>query len=288
MGPLFKQMTVIGVGLMGGSLALVAKRKKIVGKVIGYDRRRWSLQKAAAIGVIDCYLLKLPKAVQDSDLIVLATPVGTFERICQAIAPHLKEGAIVTDVGSVKGALVDKMEALMPDHASFVGGHPIAGLEKSGVEATKEDMFEGNLCIVTPTARTQTKALSKISAFWKKVGARVVEMEPLRHDLVMAAVSHLPHLAAYAMVEALNHPRIASLNPVQFSGGGLRDFTRIAESSTEMWRDIFLINRDKLLEMIDIYQETLEKIKKEMIAKDGVGLLEILSRAKTVRQKSIF
>ncbi len=287
MSILFKQVTMIGVGLIGGSLALVMKRKHLATKVIGYDRRRWNLQKAVTVGMIDRYFLTLQKAVQDSDLVILATPMGTFERICQGIAPYLKPGAIVTDVGSVKGALVEKMASFMPEHAYFVGGHPIAGREKSGVEAAREELFEGNLCILTPTAKTPAKVLSRVAAFWTAVGASVVKVDPLRHDAIMAAVSHLPHLVAYAMVEVLAHPKIAKMDPIAYSGGGLRDFTRIAESSPEMWRDIFLLNDQKMVEMIDLYQETLEKMKKKIIAKDGEGLLEAFTRAKTVRQERL-
>ena len=280
-------MTLIGVGLIGGSLGLISKRKKLVETVVGYGKKRGSLQKATATGVIDRYVLTLPKAVEGADLVVLATPVGTFERICQAIAPHLKEGAIVTDVGSVKGAWVGRMEALMPRHAFFVGGHPIAGREKSGVEAATADLFQGNRCILTPTPQTDPKALKKVASLWEKAGARVSEMDPFDHDQILAAVSHLPHLVAYVLMETLTHPKIAKKNPVQFSAGGLRDFTRIAASSPEMWRDIFLLNREAMIEVVDLYQETLEKVKKKIIEGDGPGLMEIFERAKAVRQKAM-
>ncbi|MDC4227544.1 MAG: prephenate dehydrogenase/arogenate dehydrogenase family protein [Candidatus Manganitrophus sp.] len=284
---LFKQMTIIGVGLIGGSLGLISKRKKIVESVVGYGKKRGSLQKATAMGVIDRYVLTLPKAVEGADMVVLATPVGTFERICQAIAPHLKEGAIVTDVGSVKGAWVARMESLMPRHAFFVGGHPIAGREKSGVEAATADLFQGSRCILTPTAQTDPKALKKVAALWEKAGARVSEMNPSDHDQILAAVSHLPHLVAYVLMETLTHPKIEKKNPVQFSAGGLRDFTRIAASSPEMWRDIFLLNRDAVVEMVDLYQESLEKVKKKILEGDAAGLMEIFERAKAIRQKAI-
>ncbi|MBI3804744.1 MAG: prephenate dehydrogenase/arogenate dehydrogenase family protein [Nitrospirae bacterium] len=287
MSVLFKQMTIIGVGLIGGSLALISKRKQLVETVVGYGRKRGGLQKAAAMGVIDRYVLTLPKAVEEADLIVLATPVGTFERICKAIAPHLKPGAIVTDVGSVKGAWVGRMEALLPKHAFFVGGHPIAGREKSGVEAATADLFQGSRCILTPTPATDRKALKKVASLWEKAGARVSELGPMEHDQILAAVSHLPHLVAYALMETLAHPKIAKRNPVEYSAGGLRDFTRIAGSSAEMWRDIFLLNRDAVVEMVDLYQETIEKIKKRILEEDGPGLIEIFERAKAIRQKAI-
>ncbi|MFY9270642.1 MAG: prephenate dehydrogenase/arogenate dehydrogenase family protein [Candidatus Manganitrophaceae bacterium] len=284
---LFKQMTVIGVGLIGGSIALVSKRKKLAGTVVGYGKKRGGLQKAAAMGVVDRYVLTLPKAVEDADLVILATPVGTFERICQAIAPHLKEGAIVTDVGSVKGEWVGRMEALLPRHARFVGGHPVAGREKSGVEAADPDLFQGSRCILTPTPRTDRKALRQVAALWEKAGACVSEMDPFDHDRILAAVSHLPHFVAYALMETLTHPKISKRNSVEYSAGGLRDFTRIAASSPEMWRDIFLFNKKALIETVDLYQETIEKIKKKIMEGDGPGLVEIFERAKLIRQKAV-
>ncbi|HLG22838.1 MAG TPA: prephenate dehydrogenase/arogenate dehydrogenase family protein, partial [Candidatus Manganitrophaceae bacterium] len=249
--------------------------------------RRGNLQKAVSMGVIDRYLLTLPKAVEGADLVVLATPVGVFERIAQAIAPHLKEGAVVTDVGSVKGRLVKRLDAIFPRGVSFVGGHPIAGREKSGVEAATTELFEGSRLILTPLPGTDPKAVKKLTALWEETGARVMKMDPIDHDHIFAAVSHLPHLVAYALMETLTHPRIARRDPVQFSAGGLRDFTRIAASSPEMWRDIFLLNKEAMVEMIDLYQETLEKLKKKILDGDGRGLLEILEQAKTIRQRVV-
>jgi prephenate dehydrogenase len=282
---LFKQISLIGVGLIGGSVGLIARRKHLVRSAVGYGKKRGELQRAVTLGAIDRYFLSPQKAVEGADLVVLATPVGTFEKIVSAIGPHLKEGAIVTDVGSVKGKWVEKIESLLPPHAAFVGGHPIAGRERSGVEVASPDLFSGMRCILTPTPRTQPKALKKVAAFWKGMGATVIEMDPMAHDQVMAAVSHLPHLVAYALMETLCSPRIAKQDPVQFSAGGLRDFTRIAASSSEMWRDIFLLNGDRIVEMIDLYQGVLETMKKKIIARDSAGLIEILDRAKTIRQK---
>lgn len=284
---LFKQMTIIGVGLIGGSLGLTAKRKKIVESVVGYGSKRGALQKAVSVGAVDRYFLTLAPAVREADLIVLATPVGTFERIGQAIAPFLKEGAIVTDVGSVKGKWVARMEALLPRQAFFVGGHPIAGRETSGIEAATPELFQGNRCILTPTSRTDPAALKKVTGLWEKIGAKVSEMDPFDHDQILAAVSHLPHLVAYALMETLHHPKIARKEPVRYSAGGLRDFTRIAASSPEMWRDIFLLNQEAMVEMIDLYQETIENLKKKILDGDGAGLLEIFDRAKAIRLKAV-
>ncbi len=283
----FKQMTVIGVGLIGGSLGLVARRKRLVKAVVGYGKRRGEMQRAIASGAIDRYFLSLDRAVEEADLVVLATPVGTFEKICVAMAPHLKPGTIVTDVGSVKGGLVTKLEGLMPEGVFFVGAHPIAGRERSGVESAAIDLFAGHRCILTPTKQTLRRALTKIRTFWEAVGAGTMEMEPAEHDRIMAAVSHLPHLVAYALMEALSHPSLTKDNPVRFSGGGLRDFTRIAASAPEMWRDIFLANNDNVVHMVDLYIQALETIKKKIVAGDGPGLVEIFTRARTVREKSV-
>ena len=284
---LFKKMTIIGVGLIGGSLGLIAKQKNLVEEVVGFGRKRGMLQKAVSLKAIDRYSLSLPKAVEGADLIVLATPMGTFEKICREILPYLQRGAVVTDVGSVKGNWVTRLESILSPQAFFVGGHPIAGREKSGVEAARADLFQGSRCVLTPTSRTDPAALEKVTRLWEKTGAKVALIDPVDHDQIMGAVSHLPHLAAYALMETLTHPKIARNKPVQFSAGGLRDFTRIAASSPEMWRDIFLTNKEVMVEMIDLFQETIEKIKKKILDEDGEGLFEIFDRAKEIRQKEV-
>jgi len=279
-------MTIIGVGLIGGSLGLAAKKKKAVKTVVGYGRRRGALHKAVSLNAIDRYFLTLPKAVADADLVVLATPVGTFKKLCQALGPHLKEGTVVTDVGSVKGALVEELEGLLPEKVHFVGGHPIAGREKSGVLAATGTLFQGCQTILTPTAKSHPESFSQVAALWEAVGAKVSEIDPFDHDRILGMVSHLPHLVAYALMGTLSHPKVEKLDPVRYSAGGLRDFTRIAESSPEMWRDIFLYNKTAMLEAIDFYQEAIEKIKKEIKAENGPGLLELFERAKLIRQKA--
>ena len=282
---LFKQMSIIGVGLIGGSLGLAVKQAKIAGTVVGYGRRRGALHKAVSLNAIDRYCLSLSKAVEDADLVVLATPVGTFERILVLIAPHLKEGAIITDVGSVKGNLIETLDKLTPASAHFVGGHPIAGREKSGILAAIGTLFQGCCTIITPIEQTNRNALGKIRSLWENVGAKVTTLDPFEHDRILGVVSHLPHLVAYALMETLHHPRIAPLEPVQYSAGGLRDFTRIAGSSAEMWRDIFLQNRTAIVEAIDAYQESIEAIKKKILSEDSAALLEIFERAKAIRKK---
>lgn len=280
---LLNQVTIVGVGLIGGSLGLALKKKKVVKSVVGYGRRRGALHKAVSINAIDRYCLTLPKAVKDADLVLLATPLGSFEPLCKMMAPHLKEGAIVTDAGSVKGDLVYLLSERLPSHVRFVGGHPIAGREKSGVMAATGVLYQGCRTILTPTSTTDQEALKTVRALWESVGAKVSEMDPYDHDRILSVVSHLPHLVAYALMEALTHPQVASLNPVDYSAGGLRDFTRIAASSPEMWRDIFLANKKAVVESIDVYLEAMASIKNKIIKNDGESLLEIFKNANRIR-----
>ncbi|MEK7703084.1 MAG: prephenate dehydrogenase/arogenate dehydrogenase family protein [Nitrospirota bacterium] len=288
MAILFKQMTVIGVGLIGGSFALAAKKAKLTETVVGYGKKRGDLHKAASMGAVDRFFLKLSKAVESADIIVLATPVATFEPIVSMMAPYLKKGAIVTDVGSVKGELVSKIESLLAGRATFVGGHPMAGLEKSGIQFAKPTLFDKNLTILTPTAMTDSKALKKVAALWEGMGAKVVKLDPKKHDQIMSVVSHLPHLVAYTLMEVFSHPRMTKLDPLPFSAGSLRDFSRVAESSPELWSQIFRLNKTAVIEAIDLYQETLEKLKKTILAADKgkeTDLLTLLTKAQVVRKR---
>lgn len=285
--PLFKQLTLIGVGLIGGSLSAISKKKGLVERVVGYDIVSASLERAVSLGVIDEARERLSHAVEKADLVVLSTPVGNFNSLLKEIAGHLKPGAIVTDVGSIKGDLVAEMEAHLPSTVFFVGGHPIAGREKSGVDAATTNLFYGSRTILTPTRNTQMDALKKVALLWEGAGATVIQMSPYDHDRVFGAVSHLPHLVAYALMDVMLHPNLVTMDPVRFSAGGLRDFTRIAASSSEMWRDIFLFNKKTMLEMIELYQESLDRIKEMIVEEDRDGLLDLLNKAKTVRQKII-
>ncbi len=288
MSVLFKQMTVMGVGLIGGSLALAAKRAGLVQTVVGYGKKRGDLHKAASMGAVDRYFLTLPKAIEGADLIVLAAPVAAFEQIVTVMAPYLKKGAIVTDVGSVKGELVYKMEALLAGRASFIGGHPMAGSEKSGIQSAFPTLFSKALAILTPHLKTDKKAVEKVTALWNGIGAQVVKIDPIKHDQIMAVVSHLPHVVAYALMELFSHPRLIKSDTLSFSAGGLRDFTRVAESAPDVWHDIFHLNKKAVVDAIDWYQETLEKMKKAILSSEKSGgddLLKILNNAKTVREK---
>jgi prephenate dehydrogenase len=286
--PIFKQMTIVGVGLIGGSLGMICKQQGLVETVIGTGRRVENLKKAVALQAIDRYSTDLAEAASGSDLLLLATPVDTFEAVLKTCATGLAPGAIVTDVGSVKGRLVTRMEALITGDTAVVGAHPIAGKEKSGIAAASIDLFKGARCILTPTSRTNPAALAKIRRLWEQTGAVVTEMDPDLHDQVLGAVSHLPHMVAYALVNAISSIQESQTPGVDLqalAGGGYRDTTRIAASSPEMWRDICLWNRDNLIGQIDQYLSCLERLKALIKSGDSEGLFREMDRAKQVRER---
>lgn len=280
----FDNVTIIGVGLIGGSLAKVLKTKNLAGRITGAGRSRETLERALRLGVIDEMGRGAKHAVEHADLVVLASPVGAFEASIRELGPHLKTGAIVTDVGSVKGALVGIIENNIPRGAHFVPGHPIAGREKSGVGEAVDTLFERRRCILTPTARTDRAALATVRELWEAAGAQVSFMDPDLHDRIFAAVSHLPHVAAFGMMTAVAELNTGTEGYLQFSGAGFRDFTRIAASSPEMWRDICLLNKTNLVEMIDRYLQSLNQLKRDIEAGDGGRLEKHLKRASDVRK----
>jgi prephenate dehydrogenase len=282
----FNKVTIIGVGLIGGSLARVMKAQKLAGEIHGAGRSRETLEQAIKLGLIDHMGQSSAHAVEHADLVVLAAPVGAFEPIVREIAPHMKKGAILTDVGSVKGMLVRTLEGLLSSGVHFVPGHPIAGREKHGVDAATETLFQGAKCILTPTDRTDAAALDAVRNLWSAAGMHVVNMDPDRHDHIFAAVSHLPHAAAYAMVSTVAEFSSETDNYITFSGAGFRDFTRIAASSPEMWRDVCLLNGKNIVEMIEQYQFSLNRIKKAIKHKDG-HRLEALFRAASDLRKGL-
>lgn len=284
----FKQVAIIGVGLIGGSLGMILRRKGLADQVVGVGRRIENLKTAVELGAIDRYVADPKEGVRGADLVILATPVDTYDRHLKEWASCLSPGAIVSDVGSVKGALVEQSEASMPAGVHFVGAHPIAGKEKTGVAAGTDQLFRGARCILTPTSRTDSQALERVRALWQETGSVVLTMDPHLHDQILGAVSHLPHVAAFALITALAHLRdreIAALDLAAHSGGGLRDTTRIAASSPEMWRDIFLWNRDNVVHFIDAYQQALEDLKRLIQVGDAAGIEKALERAKDERDK---
>jgi prephenate dehydrogenase len=283
----YNQAVIIGVGLIGGSLGMILRRKSLASSVVGVGRRIENLKTAVSVGAIDRYVVDSREAVIDADLVILATPVDTYERHLKEWASCLRPGAIVTDVGSVKGALVERLERQMPAGVHFVGGHPIAGKEKTGAAAGSEDLFTGRRCILTPTKETNAQALEQVQSLWQAAGAVVLTMDPHLHDKILGAVSHLPHVAAFALMNALVDIRtvVPALDLAGHSGGGLRDTTRIAASSPEMWRDIFLWNSENVVAYIRAYERSLGELRQLIQTGDGAGIEKMLERAKQEREK---
>jgi prephenate dehydrogenase len=288
--PLFRHVTIIGIGLLGGSLGLALKEQGLAKTVVGIGRRQENLELAVQMGAIDQFALEPHHAVSQSDLIVLATPVETYLPQIHLWGKDLARSAIVSDVGSVKGQLVSKVEAQLPPSTFFVGAHPIAGKEKSGVAHADSRLFQGARCIVTPTPRTNAQALERVRHLWEAVGSVVASMDPMDHDWVFGAVSHLPHIAAFSLMhtlEALQGRTSQAADLLDFSGGGLRDTTRIAASSPEMWRDICVANHENLVEMVDQYIHQLQDFRELLNKRDALGLYEAIARAKASRERLI-
>lgn len=280
---LIPRLAIIGVGLIGGSLALALKEAGAVGEVIGCGRGKPNLEKALELGVIDRYVREPLEAVRDADLIFLATPVKTLKTVTQQCLPGLKPGAIITDGGSVKGDVVKSIEPLLPEGVHFVPGHPIAGTENSGAEAAFPSLYRGKRCILTPTENTDPQALKLVEQMWQTVGSNVVRMPLEKHDKILAAISHLPHMVAYSLVNAVGSYDHYEENILEYSAGGFRDFTRIASSDPTMWRDIAETNRDALLEMMEQFESSLAELKADIAEGNGEKLFEFFLRSKQLR-----
>jgi prephenate dehydrogenase len=280
---LFREMAVIGVGLIGGSLALAARKAGLVDRVVGLDTDATHREMALASGMVDRAIDGLTGDISGADLVVLAVPVTVITGLLPEVARVVNGHCLVTDVGSVKGPILEAGDAAFPD-GRFVAGHPIAGRERSGPAVARADLFEEANWIVTPSPRTDPRALERVAMLWRGVGASVVTLGAAWHDEVFAAVSHLPHLVAYALMDAvLGMPR--GEERLKFSAGGLRDFTRVAASHPRMWRDIFLMNRDQILKVLTAYREALEALEAAIRSGDGDALAARLARARVAREE---
>ncbi len=279
---LFDRVTIAGVGLIGGSLALAARAAGLIGEVVGYGRTEPNLQLAQRRGIIDRYSRDVVDAARDADLLLLAVPVSAMASVVRAGAPVLRAGAVVSDVGSVKARVLEEVEAVLPPGVSFVGAHPIAGTEHSGAAAAFPELFQGSRCILTPGERAEPSAIAKIRALWEAVGMRVDEMEAARHDQLLAWISHLPHAIAFSAVNA-----VLDTDPmaVQFAGSSFRDLTRVAASSVEMWSDIFLANAAQVDAAIGRFIAVLETLRGAVVSGDGAQLQRQLERARVARQQ---
>lgn len=279
----FKKVTVIGVGLIGGSLALVLRRKGLAGTIVGVGRGEKNLETAMRLGIIDSFTRDIAEGVKDSDLVLVAVPVLKIAGTIKKMAPHLKPGCIVTDAGSVKKAVVDEVEPIIPSGVHFVPGHPIAGTEHSGAEAAFPELYIDRKCILTPTSKTDKRALETVKKVWEAAGSRVTVMDALAHDRILAAVSHLPHMIAYTLVNTVADLHERGGDALSYSAGGFKDITRIASSSPEMWCDICAMNKEAIVSTIEGFQARLESLKKLIKDGDLAGLKDDFERAKGVR-----
>ncbi len=281
--PLIKTLTVVGVGLIGGSFALALKAAGVVERVIGVDRNADNLALALQLGVIDEAAASLADGVCSAQVVFVAVPVGSVAPVVAQAAPSLPPGCVVTDAGSVKEELVQVCEPLIPSGCHFVGGHPIAGTEHSGAAAAFAELYRGKRSILTPTEVTDADALELVRQLWQAAGSRVECMEATTHDRVFAAVSHLPHMVAYALVHAVAGSAEAEENILAFSAGGFRDFTRIASSDPVMWRDIALMNRGALLALLDRYLLEFSTLRSHVADSDGPWLEAFFHTSKRLR-----
>lgn len=284
---LFNQITIIGVGLIGGSVARGLKKYNACKTIVGYSRNEDELKKAVKLNVIDRYESDIANAIAGSDLILLATPVGVFEAIFAELKDLVTDQVIITDVGSSKKSVViaaEKAFGYLP--SGLVPGHPIAGTEKSGVEAAFDSLFENRCTILTPCQSTSKDAVQKVKAMWEVIGAEVVEMTPEHHDHVLAATSHLPHVLAFSLVDTLAHMHEHS-EIFRFAAGGFRDFTRIASSDPLMWRDICVQNKDAILEVLQIYEKQLKVLEAAIRDADGEKIKEIFENANRARNQHV-
>ena len=285
MSPLFGRLTVAGVGLIGGSLALAAREAGLVGEVVGFGRSPENLRVALERGIVDRVAHGPEDAVAGAEAVLLAAPVGACAALAEQFRPHVTPGTLLTDVGSVKASLVAALESRWTDPGAVVGAHPVAGSEVAGAAAARADLFRGRLCIVTPTPRTKAEAVTRIRALWEGVGARVEEMDAGAHDEILARVSHLPHLIAYALMAAVSDARVAGRSVLGYAGTGLRDTTRVAASRAELWRDIGLANAGALRAAIGEFRVALDRLEGLLAAGDAAGLDRILDAAAAARRR---
>lgn len=282
---MINRLCIIGVGLIGGSLARALKRAGACAEVVGCGRDEAALRRAVELGVIDRYHSDPALAVSGADVVVLAVPLGMMEPVLRRIAPALSAGAVITDVGSAKGSVVAAAQAVFGTvPARFVPGHPIAGTEKSGVEASFAELFQGRRVILTPLSGTDAEAHRIVRRMWEQTGAEVVDMAVEHHDEVLAATSHLPHLLAFALVDTLARMQ-ETAEIFRYAAGGFRDFTRIASSDPKMWRDICLANREAVVAMLDRFSDDLAGLRNAIDAEDGEAIAEVFTRAKTARDR---
>jgi prephenate dehydrogenase len=279
----FRKITIIGVGLLGGSLGMAIRKRRLAREVVGFVRRAASVAECRRLGAVDVATRDVQTAVRDADLIILCTPLSRMKPLIEQLLPALKRGAIVTDVGSVKAGVVRELESLVAGaNAHFIGSHPMAGSEKTGVSAARADLFRNAVCVVTPTERSSRAALRKVSRFWEAVGCRLLRLTPETHDVLVSRSSHLPHVVAATLANFILSP--AQPRPqALLCANGFRDATRIASSSPEMWRDIALANRRNLVRALSAFIGNLRKFQRNLAGADQKTITRFFERAKRGR-----
>jgi cyclohexadieny/prephenate dehydrogenase len=281
----FNKIAIIGLGLIGSSIAHAARRGGLAKEISGHDASPDVLDRAGAIGFCDTLHADVGDCVDDAGLVILCTPVGAYEAIAQEINPHLGKGAILSDVGSVKGAVIRDIGPHVPTDVQFIPAHPIAGTEFSGPEAGFASLFDGRWTILTPVPGSDPKAVERLKAFWQGLGSQVDVMDSSHHDLVLAITSHLPHLIAYNIVgTAHDLEKVTEGEVIKYSASGFRDFTRIAASDPTMWRDVFLNNRDAVLEVLGRFNEDLAQLQRAVRNGDGQTLFDLFTRTRAIRR----
>jgi cyclohexadieny/prephenate dehydrogenase len=286
--PLYDKIALIGAGLIGSSIAHAARRAQLVREIAAYVPRPETRARAEKAAFADSLHAELEPAVEGADLVVLATPVGTYSVLTPLIAPHLKAGATLTDVGSVKSVVLKEVGPHLPKGVHFIPGHPVAGTEQSGPEAGFAELFDGRWCILTPPPGTDPEALERLKSFWRGCGSDVEIMDAEHHDLVLAITSHVPHLIAYTIVGTADDLETVTQGEViKYSASGFRDFTRIAASDPTMWRDIFLNNREAVLEMLGRFNEDLAALQRAVRWGDGDALFNLFTRTRAIRRSII-
>lgn len=285
MSVIYERVALIGLGLIAGSMVHAMKREGLAGHIVGTARSAETRDVAREIGLCDEVVNSAAKAVQDADLVVLAIPVGAMAAVAQEIAPHLKPGATITDVGSVKQAVIEAVGPFIPEGVHFIPGHPLAGTEHSGPRSGFAELFDNRWCLLVPPENVDSEALAKLRALWEGIGANVDVMDADHHDLVLAVTSHAPHLIAYTMVGVADDlARVTDTEVVNYSAAGFRDFTRIAASDPTMWRDVFLNNKEATLEILGRFTEELFALQRAIRTGDGDHLHDYFTRTRAIRR----
>lgn len=273
----FRQVTIVGVGLIGGSLGMAIRHRRVAVRVVGYSRKRSTLRQAKARGALDVGTTRLRAAVEDADVVVLATPVDLIVPLARRVAPWMRCGSILTDVGSTKAEIVRALDRALPRHLSFIGGHPLVGSEQRGIAAATSSFFAHSACILTPTSGTDAAALRRVRRLWQGIGSRVLTISPQRHDRLLAGTSHLPHLLAACLVQSV------ALGPLPRAPQSLLDMTRIAASDPDLWDDIVLSNRAALLAAMNHFERHWRILRRHVVRGDRVALRRFMTKAKSIR-----